>query len=161
MTLFCSDISVSSTHDLAKISQKLCETLQNISSSTHNHQLSNYWLLSATDGITRAKTTSFQLLSLGETDITFHLEKLAQKFNAPLRWLRLEWVSSTQETTWEALQQELRKYKRNYFLKGIAFKGKNIHGYSALKWSSMHMPAFIMELMLVLLKLIKRIYKLI
>lgn len=124
MTLFCSDISVSSTHDLAKISQKLCETLQNISSSTHNHQLSNYWLLSATDGITRAKTTSFQVLSLVETDITFHLEKLAQKFNAPLKWLRLEWVSSTQETTWEALQQELRKYKRNYFRKSIAFKGK-------------------------------------
>ncbi|MCU9999058.1 hypothetical protein H0G77_08115 [[Pasteurella] aerogenes] len=112
------------SQDFGAMAARLSEALQNIALPVRAHPLSGYWLLSATDGEKRAKTVSFQTASIESADLAVRLKKMAQKFESPLKWLRLEWVSTSQETTWQALQQEFKKYKRNYFRSGIAFEGK-------------------------------------
>ncbi|NEN76562.1 UDP-N-acetylmuramoyl-tripeptide--D-alanyl-D-alanine ligase [Pelistega sp. NLN82] len=90
----------------------------------HSHPLANYWLLSVTDSETRAKTVSFQTKSLDKIELAKQLEKLAQKFENPLKWLRLEWVTDSQQLTWHTFKTDLQRYKRSYFRSGVAFEGK-------------------------------------
>lgn len=106
------------------MAEKLIKSLRNKKITAASHPLSGYWLLSATDGEKRAKTVSFQTALIEPADLAARLKKMANKFELPLKWLRLEWVTTSQETTWQALQQEFKKYKRNYFRSGIAFEGK-------------------------------------
>ncbi|KGQ69956.1 hypothetical protein OA57_08770 [Chelonobacter oris] len=51
------------------------------------------------------------------------INALAKHFAQPVKWLKVEWVIAESAMSWAALQQELQKYKRNYFRSGIAFKG--------------------------------------
>ncbi|MEN6670024.1 UDP-N-acetylmuramoyl-tripeptide--D-alanyl-D-alanine ligase [Psychrobacter sp. B38] len=98
--------------------------------------------LSASDGYKKAKTVTFILDDLktvsdanGFSDIDFadfkkilpiihaKIDKLSAKFDAPIVWLRLEWLHQATFTTWAGLQQTLKRFKRNYYRSGIAFEG--------------------------------------
>lgn len=46
-----------------------------------------------------------------------------------IRWLRIDWVHAVRETSWEQLQSELKKYKRNYFRQGIALDAGFQHAF--------------------------------
>lgn len=86
--------------------------------------LSDYWVLSATDGTTRAKAVSFQMHTPTAQTVASHLDDLSKEFDHPLKWVRLERVVSAKQCTWRELQKELKKYKRNYFRSGIAFPSR-------------------------------------
>lgn len=109
-----------------------------------------WFILSASDGENRAQAVSFQYKStideksiFGESEsnnvvnllpatdqilnksfdscLETKLTEISQKFADPIKWIKLEWVTEASRTNWEALQIELKKYKRNYFRSGIAF----------------------------------------
>lgn len=133
-------------------SELLC--LGNKVSEIHNHwrqtqmsgsgsdTLSNQtFILSLSDGLTRAKTVSFTLDGIFKANndtgiknsqdfekakLVFYeyIHRLASKFTQPIIWLRIEWVTDIKAMTWAAFQQQLTRYKRNYYRSGIAFKGK-------------------------------------
>lgn len=102
--------------------------------------LPNTFILSVSDGHKKAKTVHFivdDLVQGHESDSTNSLgnfekiipliiaqiDKLSLKFEAPLAWLRLEWLYQASPTTWLSLQQSLKGFKRNYYRSGIAFEG--------------------------------------
>ncbi|MGR3808579.1 UDP-N-acetylmuramoyl-tripeptide--D-alanyl-D-alanine ligase [Pasteurella testudinis] len=89
-------------------------------------------IISLSSGEKRAKCASLFFdkdeLTSGDwqvvkTRIENKISALAKHFEQPLKWLKVEWVISESAMKWAELQQELRKYKRNYFRSGIAFKG--------------------------------------
>lgn len=102
--------------------------------------LSRTFVLSVSDGYRKAKTISF-VFDVSETVadsaiinnytdfkkiLPILIEKinnLSTKFTKPLAWLRLEWVTQVSPTTWIEFQDNLRKFKRNYYRSGIAFIG--------------------------------------
>ena len=51
------------------------------------------------------------------------VDTLSEKFDAPIAWLRLEWLNQASLTTWSNFQQSLKGFKRNYYRSGIAFTG--------------------------------------
>lgn len=95
--------------------------------------LADTLIVSISDGYKRAKviTPTINKGDMIEKDGQRILEMLLSKlkwatsqFDDPLKWLRIEWVSTEKEFTWKDFNQELRRYKRNYFRSGIAFEGK-------------------------------------
>ena len=95
--------------------------------------LADTLIVSISDGYKRAKviTPTINKGDMIEKDGQRILEMLLSKlkwatsqFDNPLKWLRIEWVSTEKEFTWKDFNQELRRYKRNYFRSGIAFEGK-------------------------------------
>ena len=102
--------------------------------------LANTFVLSVSDGHKKAKTITFVtdgLINLNKANsisgfadfeqilpiIIENLDKLALKFDAPIVWLRLEWLNQATLTTWSSFQQSLKRFKRNYYRSGIAFEG--------------------------------------
>ncbi|WP_201510140.1 Mur ligase family protein [Psychrobacter alimentarius] len=98
------------------------------------------FVLSISDGYKKAKTVTFivdDLIKADKTDsanrfadfekilpiIHAKVDKLSAKFDAPIVWLRLEWLHQATFTTWTDLQQDLKRFKRNYYRSGIAFEG--------------------------------------
>jgi len=98
------------------------------------------FVLSVSDGHKKAKTVTFiinDLIQADKTDsanrfadfekilpiIHAKIDKLSSKFDAPIVWLRLEWLHQATLTTWADLQQDLKRFKRNYYRSGIAFEG--------------------------------------
>ena len=119
---------------------KLSQEKENGSNGLALDTLANTLILSVSDGIKKAKTISFivdDLMLLNEIHntnsfsdferilpiIIAKLDKLALKFDAPIVWLRLEWLNQATLTTWSSFQQSLRRFKRNYYRSGIAFEG--------------------------------------
>ncbi|MDH2998754.1 hypothetical protein A1D22_02810 [Pasteurellaceae bacterium LFhippo2] len=103
---------------------------QHLFTTQTDSELKNTFILSATDGNKRAKVHTFiadlASLSYSEWQILFQqkLEKLQESFEQPLKWMRLEWTTNVQSTSWHTLQKVFFRYKRNYFRSGIAFEGK-------------------------------------
>jgi len=104
------------------------------------HTLPSTFVLSVSDGHKKAKTITFvidDLINLNKVNsissfadfekilpiIIENLDKLALKFDAPIVWLRLEWLNQASLTTWSSFQQSLKGFKRNYYRSGIAFTG--------------------------------------
>ncbi len=102
--------------------------------------LSYTFVLSVSDGHKKAKIVTFiinDLIKADKTDsanrfanfekilpiIHAKIDKLSAKFDAPIVWLRLEWLHQATFTTWADLQQDLKRFKRNYYRSGIAFEG--------------------------------------
>lgn len=113
--------------------------------------LPNTFILSVSDGHKRAKTISFIMKDLLTVEglenndgsakfitnssdrfanfekiitvVIAKIEKLSVKFTGSITWLRLEWITQASSTTWKEFQQDLRKFKRNYYRSGIAFTG--------------------------------------
>ncbi|RUR32025.1 UDP-N-acetylmuramoyl-tripeptide--D-alanyl-D-alanine ligase [Vreelandella andesensis] len=90
-------------------------------------------LISASDGYDRAQVTSVQLdvntLQAGHwaallPALKQAVERLERKFIHPLVWCRVEWPFAVREWRWQALKQEIKRYKRNYYRSGLAFVGK-------------------------------------
>ncbi|WP_201512583.1 Mur ligase family protein [Psychrobacter alimentarius] len=98
------------------------------------------FVLSISDGYKKARTVTFiinDLIKADKTDsvnrfadfekilpiIHAKIDKLSAKFDAPIVWLRLEWLHQATFTTWTDLQQDLKRFKRNYYRSGIAFEG--------------------------------------
>ncbi|MGE6440248.1 Mur ligase family protein [Psychrobacter sp. NPDC078409] len=98
------------------------------------------FILSVSDSHKKAKVVTFiidDLIKLDKIDrisnfsdfeqifpiIIDKLEKLSTKFDAPIMWLRLEWLNQASFTTWLDFQQSLKRFKRNYYRSGIAFEG--------------------------------------
>ena len=98
------------------------------------------FILSVSDGHKKAKVVTFaidELMKLEEADsinnfsnfekilpmIMTKIDKLSEKFDAPISWLRLEWLNQASLTTWSNFQQSLKGFKRNYYRSGIAFTG--------------------------------------
>ncbi|MFC0269295.1 UDP-N-acetylmuramoyl-tripeptide--D-alanyl-D-alanine ligase [Kushneria aurantia] len=95
---------------------------------------SRLMLLSVSDGYERARVATVQLdpdaLHAGRWAallpvVEKALARLAGKFNHPLLWCRLEWPFAVREWQWQPLQDEIQRYKRNYFRSGLAFRGKD------------------------------------
>ena len=100
--------------------------------TNHEGILADILIVSISDGYKRAKviTPTINKGDMIEKDGQHILEMLLSKlkwatsqFDNPLKWLRIEWVSTEKEFTWKDFNQELRRYKRNYFRSGIAYKG--------------------------------------
>lgn len=104
------------------------------------HTLPNTFVLSVSDGITKAKVVSFiidDLVTTFDSEAMHNyanfektlpiliekINKLSAKFASPLIWLRLEWIMQASSTTWRKLQQDLKRFKRNYYRSGVAFIG--------------------------------------
>src|SRR5699024_129469 len=47
-------------------------------------------------------------------------QREAQRHKLNVRWLRIDWVTAVETTTWGALGARLGKIKRNYFRQGLA-----------------------------------------
>lgn len=95
-------------------------------------ELDNTLIVSVSDGYERAKVITpiishnDMIEEGGQPVLELLLSKLewvTRKFDNPLKWLRLEWVNKEKKFTWKDFNQELRRYKRNYFRSGIAYKG--------------------------------------
>lgn len=96
-------------------------------------EFSQVMLISVSDGYKRAQVMSVQLdlSSLQEGNwaallptLKQALTRLERKFSHPLVWCRLEWPFAVREWQWQALKQEMKRYKRSYFRRGLAFTGK-------------------------------------
>ena len=121
-------------------------TQVNTENSTGNFQdaavdtLPCTFVLSVSDGHKKAKVVTFiidDLLKIKEADNTSNfsnfekilpviiakIDTLSEKFDAPIAWLRLEWLNQASLTTWSNFQQSLKGFKRNYYRSGIAFEG--------------------------------------
>lgn len=102
--------------------------------------LPSTFVLSVSDGHKKARTVTFivdDLVKITEVDgvngfvnfekilpiIHAKMEKLSAKFDAPIAWVRLEWLNQASFTTWASFQQSLKGFKRNYYRSGIAFAG--------------------------------------
>lgn len=113
--------------------------------------LPNTFILSVSDGYKKAKTCTFILNDLlrasdGAKDkkglnfiddhggsfadfakilpiVMAKIDKLSAKFDAPIAWLRLEWLNQASLTTWSKFGHSLKRFKRNYYRAGIAFTG--------------------------------------
>lgn len=102
--------------------------------------LPNTFVLSVSDGYTRAKTVTFfidVLVNINEASrindfadfkkilpiIIAKITNLSSKFEAPIAWLRLEWINQAALTTWSRFEQYLKSFKRNYYRSGVAFEG--------------------------------------
>lgn len=94
------------------------------------NDLSAYLILSACDGENRSQAAIFvkNFATLKSEAALLAIEKqlatLQTKFDQPLKWAKLEWLTEAIPMTYKALQSELKKYKRNYFRSGIAFPSK-------------------------------------
>ena len=94
-------------------------------------ELDRIFILSVSDGETRAKVMTFSVQHQSEAEWTQEiaqtiekkLKTVQDKFAAPLCWLRLEWVIKQEKTNWADFSRSLLNYKRNYFRSGIAFPG--------------------------------------
>lgn len=95
-------------------------------------ELDNTLIISVSDGYERAKVITpiishnDMIEEGGQPVLELLLSKLewaTSKFDNPLKWLRLEWVNKEKKFTWKDFNNELRRYKRNYFRSGIAYKG--------------------------------------
>lgn len=107
--------------------------LQSHWQNTHGKgHLANALLLAASDGEKRAKVktlwidvSDFQAAGLQTLKVI--QDKLAwmqkEVFDAPIKWVRIEWASNEQLMSWRDFNEELKRYKRNYFRSGVAFKG--------------------------------------
>ena len=102
--------------------------------------LANTFILSVSDSHKKAKVVTFvidDLIKLDKIDcisnfsdfekilpeIIVKIDKLSEKFDAPIVWLRLEWLNQASLTTWSNFQQSLKGFKRNYYRSGVAFEG--------------------------------------
>ena len=102
--------------------------------------LPSTFVLSVSDGHKKAKTITFvidDLVKATDVDgiksladfekilpiIHAKMEKLSAKFDAPIAWLRLEWLNQASVETWANWQQSLKSFKKNYYRSGIAFAG--------------------------------------
>lgn len=110
-------------------------------------EFASIMLVSASDGYERAQVTSVQLdlddLQSGNWSallpaLKLALKRLEKKFVHPLVWCRFEWPFAVREWHWQALKQEITRYKRNYFRSGIAFVGKK---FSRLMLTEMELNA--------------------
>ncbi|WP_201550840.1 hypothetical protein [Psychrobacter fjordensis] len=121
-------------------------TQVNTENSTRNFQdaavdtLPFTFILSVSDSHKKAKVVTFvidDLVKLKEVDNTSNfsnfekispvimakVDTLSEKFDAPIAWLRFEWINKASLTTWSDFQQSLKGFKRNYYRSGIAFTG--------------------------------------
>ena len=95
-------------------------------------ELANTLIVSVSDGYKRAKVIT-PIISHndmteegGKRVLALLLNKLKwaiSKFDNSLKWLRLEWVTKEKKFTWKDFNKELRRYKRNYFRSGLAYRG--------------------------------------
>ncbi|KTF08420.1 hypothetical protein MGSAQ_000080 [marine sediment metagenome] len=102
--------------------------------------LPSTFVLSVSDGYKKARTATFvvdDLVKINEADsiisfadfekilplIIAQIAKLSSKFDAPIAWLRFEWLNQASLTNWVDFQQSLKSFKRNYYRSGIAFVG--------------------------------------
>ena len=98
------------------------------------------FILSVSDSHKKAKVVTFvidDLIKLDKIDcisnfsnfekilpeIIAKIKKLSSKFDAPIAWLRLEWLTQATLTNWSSFQKNIKKFKRNYYRSGIAFEG--------------------------------------
>lgn len=94
------------------------------------NELSAYLIFSAGDGESRSQAAifvkNFATLKSGAAFLAIEkqLATLQAKFDQPLKWAKIEWLTEATPMTYKALQAELKKYKRNYFRSGIAFPSK-------------------------------------
>ncbi len=95
-------------------------------------ELANTLIVSVSDGYKRAKVITPIISHKDMTEeggkrvLELLLNKLKwaiSKFDNSLRWLRLEWVTKEKQFTWKDFKKELRRYKRNYFRSGLAYRG--------------------------------------
>ncbi|MEO5334985.1 MAG: hypothetical protein H7839_23475 [Magnetococcus sp. YQC-5] len=47
--------------------------------------------------------------------------QIAKRHKRPFQWLRVDWVTAVESTTWEAFNKRLHGTKRTYFRQGLAF----------------------------------------
>ncbi|HEB06269.1 hypothetical protein LCGC14_0190930 [marine sediment metagenome] len=96
-------------------------------------ELKQVMLISVSDGYQRAQVISVQLdfsyLQAGNwaallPTLKHAVTRLERKFHHPLVWCRLEWPFAVREWHWQALKQEIKRYKRNYWRSGLACVGK-------------------------------------
>lgn len=89
-------------------------------------------IISVSDGVQKAKTHTLRVTPEAlqqekwpEVLPQIHavIGRLAQRFRRPLIWCRIEWVNQASKTTWGEFQQELKRYKRNYFRRGLIVAG--------------------------------------
>lgn len=122
-----------------KIYQLWVKTNLNFSKNDDDLNISSLnttFILSVTDKFKRAKTITFSInhkflknnqksFNLMEFATIFlqKIETLSKKFDNPITWIRIEWVTDVQLTFWSTFQNNLKKFKRNYFRSGIAFQG--------------------------------------
>lgn len=100
-----------------------------VQTATQN-ELAAYLILSVSDGESRSQAVIFvkNFATFKSTEallaIETQLTTLQAKFEQPLKWAKLEWLTEAVPMTWKVLQTELTRYKRNYFRSGIAFPSK-------------------------------------
>lgn len=97
---------------------------------TDNEAFASRMLLSASDGVRRARVTGLTLDSRALREghwqallpaLRRALLRLARHFDRALVWYRLEWPCAVRAWSWRALQKELKRYKRGYYRAGLAF----------------------------------------
>lgn len=115
------------------LTEKLKQFITHWKNTNREGVLADALIVSISDGYKRAKviTPTINKGDMIEKDGQRILEMLLSKlewatshFDNDLKWMRIEWVTTEKEFTWKDFNQELRRYKRNYFRSGIAFEGK-------------------------------------
>ncbi|MFZ7329988.1 UDP-N-acetylmuramoyl-tripeptide--D-alanyl-D-alanine ligase [Avibacterium avium] len=92
--------------------------------------LSQVLILSVSDGTVRAKVKTIWLdISALSADaladkVQANISLLQNKFEYPIKYIRVEWALNGNLTEWDKFNNDLSRYKRNYFRAGIAFEGK-------------------------------------
>ncbi|MFZ7344451.1 UDP-N-acetylmuramoyl-tripeptide--D-alanyl-D-alanine ligase [Avibacterium volantium] len=116
---------------MEKLVLDVCNSLKNHKANNLSNPLSQVIILSASDGVERAKVKTFWLaekLTITAEDlckeIISHLTSLQTKFENPIKYIRIEWILNATSMEWGIFKSDLSRYKRNYFRAGIAFKGK-------------------------------------
>ena len=89
-------------------------------------------IISASDMYSRAITKTVWIADVEDQQalaaslsqaIEVKLIEMAKKLDEPLVTCRIEWMINSQLTTWSEFTNSLKKFKRNYYRSGIAFKG--------------------------------------
>ncbi|KUJ81710.1 hypothetical protein AVO43_14105 [Microbulbifer sp. ZGT114] len=75
------------------------------------------------DSEQRAHTSHCKAQTFDEAwrQIASQAQTTARKRKLQVKWLRIDWVTSIEATTWEGLDARLKKTKRGYFRHGLAF----------------------------------------
>lgn len=107
--------------------QALPDQLSADNSATDKLSCSRYILFfSITDGQQRARIVraAGEHLQQAWQDGARRCQREAQRHKLDVSWLRIDWVSAAQATTWGELAGRLSKTKRNYFRYGLALDGE-------------------------------------
>ncbi|MCW9710837.1 UDP-N-acetylmuramoyl-tripeptide--D-alanyl-D-alanine ligase [Avibacterium sp. 21-586] len=108
----------------------VCNEVKNNRIYDASNPLSQVIILSVSDGMVRAKVKTLWLdISALSADgladkVQANISLLQNKFEHPIKYIRLEWVLNANLTVWDKFNNNLSRYKRNYFRAGIAFEGK-------------------------------------